>query len=307
MTMNADLPCGGHQLAGPGHAVPGAAFGVDHDADYGPARALLAAVFDGCEPCTRQRKREVLDGDRLLIVDLVSSVFLYLPVLDEDVSSTAKAFHHVARGVRETRDGRDLYKAVADLGSGGLEDLLTDALRYHVRAEEGLSGFDVTDAPTVSGADPRPGLVTDIPALYGLVIGRIPTSQGELPMLALMPQNPAAGLEHLRDRCQWPAFDMREIPPVDTRWQVIIDQATRTLLAVMRVFDDGRPEIDLWDTDVIDPLPDSWFALAERQGRVLLCGPQPRDDLSPAQARQAAAQGRLRGTVALAVIQSAVM
>jgi hypothetical protein len=305
--MKAEPPCGGHQLAGPGHAVPGAAFGVDHDADYEPAGALLAAVFDGCEPCTRRRKREVLDGDRLLIVDLASSVFIHLPVLDEDVSATTKTFHPLARGIRETRDGLALYKAVAALSSDGLEDLLTDALRYHIRAEEGLSGFDVPDAPAAPGTAPRRGLVDDIPALYGLGIGRIPTSQGELPMLALMPENPAAGLEHLRDRCQWPAFDMREVPPVDTRWQVIIDQATRTLLSVMRVYDDGLPEIPLWDTNEIDPLPDTWFALAERQGRVLLCGPQPRDDLSPGQARQAAAQGRMRGIVALAVVQPALL
>lgn len=141
-------------------------------------------------------------------------------------------------------------------------------------------------------------------APYELVPGWLPTSRGEFPVVNVFAADPDSALHHLRDECGWPSYDLSVLPAADPRWQVLIDRASMTPVAVIRADAKGHPEILLWEPTAgaeADPVSAQWAALADASdGLAVLMGPIP-DLNDPTLLRGAAATGRLCAVTALVV------
>jgi hypothetical protein len=104
--------------------------------------------------------------------------------------------------------------------------------------------------------------------------GCLPTSAGELPVLALQPQQGNAGLADLVERGGLPLIDLRWVPEEDARWRLTMRRHPRAVHSVARYDSTGRQEVVLgrWAGNPVHHQL-RWYRLVEQLGRVLVCGP----------------------------------
>ncbi|GAB7185763.1 hypothetical protein [Kitasatospora sp. NPDC001095] len=270
--------------------------GVARDADYTPSAHLLAALFADCLPCVLQWREIVLGSERLLVADLIATATGPIEYLDSATSLATRQLREAVRQLRTKNTAVPLITAVDDLSHEDLALVLDDALRHYRLAERLAPGADWYRRSTTAHLSGP----LDSPAEYGLAISSLTVGSRELPLIYLVPKSGTAGVGHLRDRCRWSQWVMKDLPALDTSWQVFIDTDARDLVAICQANHTGLIDVDLWYADRIgDRLPDPWLALMEKQGMILLCGPVP---AGPDEVRARATVGMFHAVLALPVV-----
>ncbi|MFJ2780211.1 hypothetical protein [Kitasatospora sp. NPDC087315] len=253
------------------------------------AAALVAACRAGCQPCQASAIPK-LAADRPTVAALAGAAF------DNPLTRLAsgpgtftsepiRAWWAAARGAGSDPDCQEHARAGLDLlekmTEAQVTELLNDVLDHWAAGaepddEQSAPGIQLVTLEDlgIDPADPEPAGGT-----YGVTLTQIVLpGQPPLPMLTLYPQSAAAGLEDLRRRTGWKAWDESRLPAMDISWRARLDIATRSLEELVRVDAEGWDEEVLWQAAERVCLPDNWWDLIDRTEHILVAGPGAPDD-----------------------------
>jgi hypothetical protein len=201
------------------------------------------------------------------------------------VSPTTRAWQPLALAAAASGDGTAAFTAVEEMDNAQASELLEDALDHWALggvAEDVLKVLDLDpqeNTTTWTGADSGgPGGIPVIPIglpespdgvpKYAVLLTRMVTPDGQqFPMLTLECETAGAGIDDLRRRTDWRAWDARSMPELDFNWRVRVDIATRSLRCLVHIDREGNDDPHLWDAAEKVPLPENWWNLLDRAAR----------------------------------------
>lgn len=256
--------------------------------DLDLAARLVDAARAGCQPCQRSMT-PLLAQNRPTLAVLAGAVYSTFPA-GPIASAATRAWAPLARAAKDSDRGMAALDAVKAMTGEQAGDLLEDALDLWAAGAEGPDVFDIIDLDLPQDPDGE--------ARYAVLLGRTELGDGRpFPMLSLEGETAGAGIEDLRRRTDWPAWNGRGMPELDTSWCVRADIATRSLRCLVRVDAEGWDmEPHLWDASESVTLPKHWWDLLDRAQHVLVAGPLT--DATDDWATRAADAGELLAVVA---------
>lgn len=282
------------------------------------AGRLVAAARAGCGPCQTSLMGKVVQRHRATLAALAGAVYgLELNAgaqHSSTVSATTRSWSPLARAAAGTGDGTAAFAAVEEMNETQAAELLDDALNHWALGGAGPDVFQVLDLDSqdsatewADGAGPggipviKVGLPPDPEGVprYAVMLATTAMPDGRpLPMLTLEAETAGAGLDDLRRRTDWQAWDARRLPELDFNWRLRVDIATRSLECIVQIEPDGNDVYPhLWDAGEAVSLPASFWDVLDRAQHVLVVGPV-KDGEDQAAVQRAAAAGELLAVVA---------
>jgi hypothetical protein len=271
----------------------GLPYAAGRAADMDLAAAMVGACRAGCRPCQEELVSRLLAADCATIAVLAGAVYGTLPAGAGVLASPAThAWQPLAHHANASGDGAGALAALEAMTSHDREALLQDALDHWAAGGLPADALHLLHLDLDEVDDPGPETTGPI---YALSPGTVETPGGPLPMVVLVPETPAAGLDDIHRRCGWPAWDMTILPEADPSWRMRMEIATRSIAEIVHVDGEGWDDVLLWQAPEPVSLPQQWWDLVDRVQQVLLCGPAA--DPSHG-ALQAAAAGELPAVIA---------
>ncbi|NGO74419.1 hypothetical protein G6045_01785 [Streptomyces sp. YC504] len=233
-----------------------------HTVDTDLAARVVGAAGDRCRHCQIMWSVEALDH-RPTVAALAGSVFGFLPKAGRVRDSTVR-WAVLARRARADRGdsaaASAVWEAVEAMEVPQVYGLLEDGLR--VRTIKWPVVVHHSDFGDAWDGEPR----------YQVTVASAEDGSPQVPALGLGHEAGRAGLAHLRE-VGLPNSDGDREPVMDPRWEVRVSLGARALKAIVRVDDEGRDDLVLWEAAKPVPLTARWWDLLDRTQHVVVFGP----------------------------------